>query len=59
MNCKLCHKPIQLVPSAAERAAKDCTGKTSDYYTQLFQYHADCILEKRRVDTQALIRRMK
>jgi hypothetical protein len=47
MNCKHCHKPIVLVPSAAERAAKDCTGKTADYYTRQFDYHAACTLELR------------
>lgn len=47
MNCTICHKPIILVPSAAERAAKDVTGKTAAYYTSLFTEHAECSLAKR------------
>ena len=48
MNCKHCGKPINLVPNAAERAAKDCTGKTADYYTKLFEYHTECTLKLRK-----------
>lgn len=33
-----------LVPSAAERAAKDVTGKTAAYYTSLFTSHSDCLM---------------
>lgn len=47
MNCTICKKPIVLVPSASERAAKDVTGKTAAYYTSLFTAHPDCILRKR------------
>lgn len=47
MNCKHCHKPIILVPSAAERAAKDVTGKTADHYIRQFEYHAACTLALR------------
>jgi hypothetical protein len=59
MNCTICHKPIVLVPSAAERAAKDTTGKTAAYYTGLFTEHAYCTLAKRKADTSALMRRIK
>jgi hypothetical protein len=44
MNCLHCYKPIVLIPSAAERAAKDVTGKTAECYTKLFQYHTECTL---------------
>lgn len=47
MNCKFCGKPIVLVPSAAERARSDVTGKTAAYYTSLFTYHSACWLDKR------------
>ncbi len=39
-NCTLWGKPIQLSPSAAERAAK--YGNTVAYYTNLFTIHAEC-----------------
>ena len=47
MNCTICGKPIALVPSAAERAAKDITGKPAAYYTSLFRQHSECLLAKR------------
>lgn len=58
-NCSLCGKPIVLVPSAAERAAKDVTGKSAAYYTSLFTEHAQCALRKRTQDTNALMRRIR
>lgn len=57
MNCTICHKPIKLVPSAAERARKDVTGKTANYYTQIFRTHATCDLEQREAGLRALIAR--
>lgn len=57
MNCTLCGKPVVLVPSAAERAAKDVTGKPASYYTSLFRQHAGCLLAKRAADTSALMKR--
>lgn len=54
MNCTICHKPIELVPSAQERAKK-FGGKPSDY-TALFTEHAACTLTKRKEDTLKLIR---
>ena len=46
MNCTICGKPVVLVPSAAERAAKDVTGKSAAYYTSLFTEHSACVLAK-------------
>ena len=57
MNCKHCGQPITLVPSAAERAAKDVTGKPASYYTNLFQYHASCQLKLRQEATSKLMRK--
>jgi hypothetical protein len=57
MSCTICGKKIVLVPSAAERAAKDVTGKSAAYYTSLFTEHAACTLAKRNADTSALIAR--
>lgn len=54
-NCTICGKPIVLVPSAKERAAKDTTGKTPAYYESLFTEHSDCVIAKRAVDTSALM----
>jgi len=56
MNCNICQQPITLMPSANERAAK-YGGKPSDY-TKIFTTHAECALEKRKIDTGILIRKM-
>lgn len=58
MNCSICQKPITLSPSAAERAAKDVTGKSAAYYTSLFRTHTTCELEKRARDTAELMKRI-
>lgn len=54
-NCTICGRPIVLVPSAAERAAR-YGGKPSDY-TALFTTHPDCAVEKREWETRELIAR--
>ena len=54
MNCTICRKPIELVPSATERAKK-FGGKPSDY-TRLFTEHAACIVAKRNVEVNQLIK---
>lgn len=46
-NCTICGKPIILIPSAKERAAKDVTGKSAEYYRNLFTEHSECTLAKR------------
>ena len=56
MNCNYCKKPVILVPSAAERAAK-YGGKAKDY-TNLFPYHSQCLIGARAKETSALIRRI-
>lgn len=58
MNCTICHRPIVLIPSAAERAAKDVAGNGAAYYTRLFTEHSDCTLRKREQDTLELMRRI-
>jgi len=58
MNCTICGKLIVLVPSAAERAAKDITGKPASYYSSLFRQHSECLLTKRAEDTTALMRKL-
>lgn len=58
-SCTICGKPIALVPSAKERAAKDVTGKSAAYYEGLFTYHSECSLRKREQDTLDLIRRQR
>jgi hypothetical protein len=57
--CNLCGKKIVLVPSAAERAAKDVTGKTAADYQALFIQHPECYLAKKREEHTALMRRLK
>lgn len=56
MNCSICQKPIILVPSARQRAAK-AGGKPSDY-TKLFTSHAECMIAKREAETVQLMRRV-
>lgn len=53
MNCTICHKPIVLVPSASERAAK--RGNTPAFYTGLFTEHSACTLKKRADDMSAFL----
>ncbi len=55
MTCAICHKPIVLVPSAADRAAKH-GGSPSDY-TALLTTHAECAVRKREAESVALMRR--
>lgn len=57
MKCKHCGKEVVLVPSAAERAKKDVTGKTAAYYTSLFDYHAECTLKMRAEGVRELMQR--
>lgn len=55
MNCTFCKRPIVLVPSAAERAAKDVTGRPASFFTSLFTEHSECTLHKREVTTSHLM----
>jgi len=57
MNCTICGKPVILVPSAAERAAK--YGESPMYYTRLFPQHTDCFLQRRKEETSALTARLR
>lgn len=59
MKCTHCNKEVVLVPSAAERAAKDVTGKSAAYYTSLFPMHSHCQLELRAAGVSELIARTK
>jgi len=43
-NCKICNKPIVLLPSAVERAAK--YGGTPQHYIDLFDTHPRCFTEQ-------------
>ena len=56
MNCTICKKPVILIPSATERAAKH-GGKASDY-TKLFTSHPQCFIEKRERETRELMARI-
>lgn len=58
MNCTICHKPIVLVPSAEERAAKDVTGKSAAYYRGLFTTHTECQLKARAEGVSELMKRL-
>lgn len=56
-NCIICGKPIILIPSAEQRAAKDVTGKSAEYYRNLFTVHSTCTLLKRAEETMDLVRK--
>ncbi len=47
-NCKFCHKPVDLIPSASSRAKK-YGGNASDYIA-MFPNHAECELANRKKD---------
>ena len=55
MNCKHCAKPVVLMPSAVDRAAR--YGGTPADYTRLFPVHAACALRAREADLAALLAR--
>jgi hypothetical protein len=57
MNCVHCNKPIELVPSAAERARK-WGGKASDY-TNIFIEHTECLMRKNSEEVSELMREIR
>ena len=57
MNCRICDKPIVLVPSAWERAARHGGGRPQDYAV-LFREHTECALLKRERETAELMRKI-
>ena len=59
MDCSICNKPIVLVPSAAERAARDISRNPASYYTRLFTSHSSCFLTKREADTREMMRKIR
>lgn len=58
-NCTICRRPIVLVPSASERAAKDTAHHPASYFTSLFSEHAARTLDKRRKDTNELMKELR
>lgn len=58
-KCTICRKPIVLMPSAEERAARDVTGKSAGYYRSLFTEHSECALRRRAESTAELMRKLK
>jgi hypothetical protein len=56
-NCNYCGKPIKLVPTASERAAK--YGQSPAYYEALFTAHTECQLESRMKETTALLQELR
>lgn len=58
MLCNICNRKIVLIPSAEERAARDVTGKSAEYYRSLFKTHSECLIEKRNSDTIELIQKI-
>ena len=56
MNCRHCHKPVILQPSARARAER--FGGTPRDYTLLFPNHADCVVKAREQETIDLMRRL-
>jgi len=56
LNCRICGKPIVLVPSARKRAAR--YGGRPQNYTVLFREHTECALLKRERETAELMRKI-
>lgn len=56
MNCTVCNRPIVLVPSAKERAAK--YGGTPAFYTRLFTTHNECLVRERSKQASDLMRKL-
>lgn len=56
MNCTICNRPIVLVPSAKERAAK--YGGTPTFYTHLFTTHSECLVRERSKQASDLMRKL-
>jgi hypothetical protein len=54
MKCTICNKPVELKPTATERAAK-YGGKPSDY-TSLFPTHAECQIRENQKRVSQLMR---
>jgi len=54
-KCTICGGPIELNPSAVERAKK--FGGKPDDYTRRFTTHAQCEIDKRERETRELIAR--
>ena len=57
MNCTICNRPIVLVPSATERAAK--YGGTLTFYTHLFTTHSECLVRERSKQASDLMRKLR
>ena len=57
--CLICGKPIILSPSAAERARKDVTGKTAQFFIDIFRTHSECELKKRAEGVHQLMLSLK
>ena len=57
MNCCHCGQPIQLIPSATERAAR-FGGRPADY-TRLFTEHSACAIRYRSEETSRLIEKLR
>ena len=56
-KCTICGKPIILIPSAEQRAA-NVTGKSAEYYRNLFTEHSTCTLFKHAEETADLVRKL-
>ena len=56
LNCRICGKPIVLVPSARKREAR--YGGRPQNYTVLFREHTECALLKRERETAELMRKI-
>lgn len=57
MQCTVCKRPVVLVPSARERAAR--YGGTAADYVRLFPVHAECTLRVRAAETADLCARIR
>jgi hypothetical protein len=57
-KCTICGQDIVLMPPASERAKKDLSGNSAQYYLDLFPDHPECVVSKRSQESRDLMARI-
>ena len=58
-KCTICGKEIVLNPPASDRAKKDRSGNSAQYYLDLFSEHPSCVIAKRSQESRDLMARIR
>lgn len=58
-KCTICGHEIRLYPPASERAKKDLSGNSAQYYLDLFPDHGTCVVAKRSQESLDLMARLR